>query len=228
MRARARRLPPTERRALLLACALRVFARRGLGEARHAEIAKEGGVSLSSVFFYFPTRAALVRAVLDEVERFYLNMAERIHGRPSPVPHVLWEHAVVFAESVDTHPDYARVWLDWSTAIRDEVWPRYLDFQERLVRILEKTVHRGQCQGTFAADPDAEDVARFLVSSAHMVAQMKFTRCAPERVERFMRTVIRSAIGGLPSEGAPAHSAIALPAELSLVGPSASARQQQK
>ncbi|MEW6301150.1 MAG: TetR/AcrR family transcriptional regulator, partial [Thermodesulfobacteriota bacterium] len=184
-RARARRLPPAERRAQLLACALRVFARRGLGEARHAEIAKEGGVSLSSVFFYFPTRAALVGAVLDEVERFYLTMAEQIHEGGLPVPRVLWEHAVVFAESVDSHPDYARVWLDWSTAIRDEVWPRYLGFQERLVSVLRRTVARGQREGAFAADVDAEDVARFLVSSAHMVAQMKFTRCAPERVERF-------------------------------------------
>lgn len=203
-RARARRLPPAERRAQLLACALRVFARRGLGEARHAEIAKEGGVSLSSVFFYFPTRAALVGAVLDEVERFYLTMAEQIHGGDLPVPRVLWEHAVVFAESVDSHPDYARVWLDWSTAIRDEVWPRYLGFQERLVSVLRRTVARGQREGAFAADVDAEDVARFLVSSAHMVAQMKFTRCAPERVERFMRTVIRAAIGGLLSDSSTA------------------------
>jgi TetR/AcrR family hemagglutinin/protease transcriptional regulator len=203
-------LPPAERRAQLLACALRVFARRGLGEARHAEIAKEGGVSLSSVFFYFPTRAALVGAVLDEVERFYLTMAEQIHEGGLPVPRVLWEHAVVFAESVDSHPDYARVWLDWSTAIRDEVWPRYLGFQERLVSVLRRTVARGQREGAFAADVDAEDVARFLVSSAHMVAQMKFTRCAPERVERFMRTVIRAAIGGLLSDSstAPVEGAV--------------------
>ncbi|MCS6925632.1 MAG: TetR/AcrR family transcriptional regulator, partial [Candidatus Binatia bacterium] len=198
-RGRARRLPPAERRAQLLACALRVFAQRGLGGAHHAEIAREGGVSLSSAFVYFPTRAALVEAVLDEVERFYLALAEQIHQRDLPAPRVLWEHAVAFAESVDAHPDYARVWLDWSTAIRDEVWLRYLSFQERLVRILQKTVARGQQEGHLAADVDTEDIARVLVSSAHMVAQMKFTRCAPERVERFMRTVIRAALGGVLS-----------------------------
>lgn len=207
VRARARRLPPAERRAQLLTCALRVFARRGLGEARHAEIAQEGGVSLSSVFFYFPTRETLVRAVLDEVERFYLTMAKQIHGRELPVPRILWEHAVAFAASVDSHPDYARVWLDWSTAIRDEVWPRYLSFQERLVYILQQTVARGQREGSLTADVDTEDVARFLVSSAHMVAQMKFTNCAPERVERFMRTVIRAAIGELLSDSLPSPAA---------------------
>src|SRR5215510_5882749 len=201
-RPRARRLLPAERRAQLLTCALRVFARRGLGEARHAEIAKEAGVSIPTVFFYFPTRNELVNAVLDEVERFYLELAEQMHGRALPAPQILLQHAITFAASVDTHPDYARVWLDWSTAIRDEVWPRYLDFQGKLVQILEKTIRRGQRTGTVAADVDPEDAALLGFSAAHMLAQMKFLRRAPEKVERFMRAVVRSVLGGLPPDGA--------------------------
>jgi TetR/AcrR family transcriptional regulator, hemagglutinin/protease regulatory protein len=53
---RARRLDPSERRPQLLECAMRVFARRGLGSARHSEIAKEAKVSVPTVFFYFPSR----------------------------------------------------------------------------------------------------------------------------------------------------------------------------
>jgi len=202
VRPRARRLLPAERRAQLLICALRVFARRGLGEARHGEIAKEARVSVPTVFFYFPTRNELVNAVLDEVERFYLELAEQVHGRDLPAPQILLQHAITFAASVDTHPDYARVWLDWSTAIRDEVWPRYLDFQGKLVQILEKTIRRGQRTGTVAADVDPEDAALLGFSAAHMLAQMKFLRRAPEKVERFMRAVVRSVLGGLPPDGA--------------------------
>ncbi|HEY2487591.1 MAG TPA: helix-turn-helix domain-containing protein, partial [Candidatus Binataceae bacterium] len=66
---RARALDQNERRTLLLRCALCVFARRGIGAARHAEIAREAKVSVPAVFFYFPTRQALVSAVLDEVAR---------------------------------------------------------------------------------------------------------------------------------------------------------------
>jgi len=198
LRPRARRLPPTERRMQLLNCALRVFARRGLGEARHAEIAKEAGVSVATVFFYFPTRADLVKAVLDEVERFYCEMADQVHSRDLPAPRVLLEHGLAFAQSVDTHADYARVWLDWSTAIRDEVWPRYLHFQECVIQILEKTIRRGQRQGTLAADVDSGDEAHFLFGSAHMIAQMKFTRQSPEKVEHFLHALVQMAIGGLP------------------------------
>ena len=61
---------------MLLRCAMRVFARRGLGAARHAEIARAARVSVPTVFFYFPTRKALVSAVLEEVARFFTEMAD--------------------------------------------------------------------------------------------------------------------------------------------------------
>jgi TetR/AcrR family hemagglutinin/protease transcriptional regulator len=198
-RPRARRLAPSKRRTQLLECALRVFARRGLGEARHAEIAKEAGVSVATVFFYFPSRSDLVQAVLEAVEHFYRDMADRIHSLLLPAPRILLEHGIAFADSVDTHPDYARVWLDWSTAIREEIWPRYLEFQEYIVRVIEKTIRRGQREGDFAIDVDPEDNAHFMFGSAHMIAQMKFTRQSPEKVERFLHTLVRIAIGGLPS-----------------------------
>jgi TetR/AcrR family hemagglutinin/protease transcriptional regulator len=179
-----------------------VFARRGLGAARHAEIAKEAGVSVPAVFFYFPTRADLVDAVLSEVERFYRTMADEMHSQPLPAPQLLLGHGLAFADSVDTHPDHARVWLDWSTAIRDEVWPRYLTFQSYIVKVLEKTIRRGQREGDLAADVDPEDNARLMFGSAHMIAQMKFTQQSPEQIERFLHTLVRVAIGGQPVDGA--------------------------
>src|SRR5271156_346012 len=91
-RRRAPALDKAERRALLLGSAIRVFARRGIGAARHAEIAREAKVSVPTVFFYFPTREALVSAVLDEVARFFTEMAETIHSKPYPAPEIILEH----------------------------------------------------------------------------------------------------------------------------------------
>src|SRR5271165_3751663 len=122
-RRRAQRLDPSERRPQLMRCALHVFARRGLGAARHSEIAREAKVSVPTVFFYFPTRDALVKAVLDEVARFLTDMTIEIHASSAPAPDIVLAHAKAFADSVDTHPDHARVWLDWSTAMREEIWP---------------------------------------------------------------------------------------------------------
>ena len=192
---RASRLDQAERRAQLLQCAMRVFARRGLGAARHAEIAEEAGVSVPAVFFYFPTREELVDAILEEVDRFLVEMAEKIHADDRAAPEILLEHARAFAASVDTHPDYARVWLDWSTAIREEMWPRYLDFQERIVAILARTIRRWLNERGVANDVEIEDDARLMVAAAHMVAQMKFTRVPPEKLDHFLNTLVSAALG---------------------------------
>lgn len=191
---RARRLDPSQRRPQLLECAMRVFARRGLGGARHSEIAKEAQVSVPTVFFYFPTREALVKAVLDEVARFLTEMTVRIHDSSAPAPDIILAHTKAFADSVDAHPDYARVWLDWSTAMREEIWPLYLEFQENIVGIIANTIRRWQRKRGMSEE-EAEDDARLLVGSAHMIAQLKFTRCAPEKVDHFLRTLVRSTLG---------------------------------
>ena len=196
-RTRARRLDPAERRPQLLQCAIRVFARRGLGGAHHAEIARDARVSVPTVFFYFPTREALVMAVLDEVARFLTDMAVRIHSGGGAAPRIVLAHAQSFADSVETHTDYARVWLDWSTAIREEIWPHYLEFQERIVAIIANTIRRWRLERGIT-DDDAEDDARLIVGSAHMIAQLKFTRCPPDKVDHFLRTLVRSTLGAAP------------------------------
>jgi TetR/AcrR family hemagglutinin/protease transcriptional regulator len=193
-RARARRLDPAERRPQLLQCAIRIFARRGLGGAHHAEIAREARVSVPTVFFYFPTREALVMAVLDEVARFLTEMTVTIHSGGGDAPQIVLAHAKAFADSVDTHTDYARVWLDWSTAIREEIWPHYLEFQERIVAIIANTIRRWRLAREIT-DDEAEDDARLIVGSAHMIAQLKFTRCPADKVDHFLRTLVRSTLG---------------------------------
>jgi TetR/AcrR family hemagglutinin/protease transcriptional regulator len=195
MRRRASRCSPQERRLQLLACAVRVFARRGLGRGGHAEVASEAGVAVPTVFAYFKTREELVGAVLDTVRQYYEEMADHYHRSDRPAPRVLFDHSLAFAASIDSHSDHARVLLDWSTAIREEVWPLYLDFYDMMAGKFAATIERGQSDGSIAADLDAENTALILVGSAFMVAQMKFTRRAPEQVHRFLLALLRGAVG---------------------------------
>lgn len=192
---RASRLSPEERRRQLIECAVRVFARRGLGRASHAEVAKEAGVAVPTVFSYFKNRDGLVDAVLQEVERYYQDMADQYHRDNLPAQRVLVDHGLAFAASVDSHRDHARVLLDWSTAIRERVWPLYLEFYDRMVCKFEATIRRGQEEGGVPAELDAENTALMLVGSAFMVVQMKFTGRPPDLVYRFLLALLRGAIG---------------------------------
>lgn len=195
---RAARLAPADRRAQLVACAIRVFARRGLGAARHTEVAAEAAVSVPTVFFYFPTREALVDAVLDEVSTFFLAMGRRHLAVDAPAPDRLMAFAQAFAASVESHPDHARVWLDWSTAVRDDLWPRYLRFQNQIAAALARTIRHGQRDGSVAPDLDPADEARLFVSAAYVVTQMTFAHQGPQRVTRFLRTLVRATTGHRP------------------------------
>jgi TetR/AcrR family hemagglutinin/protease transcriptional regulator len=172
-----RRLAPAARRAQLLDRALEVFAERGLGRAGHAQIAEAAGVSVPTVFHYFPTREALVDAVLDQVEDFFVELARTVYEAEGRTDERLVAHGLAFLEAADTHPAHIRVWLDWSTAIREHVWPRYLAFQERLVALVADAIEAGRRKGDVPARVEPASAARLFVGNAHMAAVMKF---APE------------------------------------------------
>ena len=148
-------------------------------------------MSVPTVFNYFPTREALVQAVLDEVARFILEDVLRPLQRDEvPAPAVLRESALVFADSIDRHPDHARVWLDWSTSVRDDLWPRYLAFQDRVQALLMTTTERGKREGSLPADLDSEDAVRLLIGAAYMIAQMKIARIDSARVRHFIESLM--------------------------------------
>lgn len=190
---RRTRLSPDARRAQLLDCAIAVFARDGLGRGNHAAIAELAGVSVATVFHYFPTRDELVASVLDRVEAFFLGLAEETHRREGRLPDILVAHGEAFLLAARTHSEYVRVWLDWSTAIRDTVWPRFLGFQERLIAIVTASVRRGRERGELPASIDPEDTARLFVGNAHMAALMTF---APS-TGLDLHHLVRRAVGAL-------------------------------
>ncbi len=196
-----RRLPPEERRAELLEIALEVFARRGFGRAGHAEIAEAAGVAVSTVFLYFPTRTDLVNAVLSEVGRYYLDLATRVHAQKKPCREILWDHRVAFHESLDTHPHHARLALDWSTAIREELWPRYIEFIERLVVNHVRTIERGQREGDVPAHVEPEPSARLLIGTAQMTAQLRLTGTDEAHIDDMAALMIDAALGRLVPAG---------------------------
>jgi TetR/AcrR family hemagglutinin/protease transcriptional regulator len=195
-RAPRRRLNPAARRAELLGAALAVFARRGIGRATHGEVAEESGCSLATTFVYFPTREDLVTAVLGEVERFYLEMMGTDRASGLSGQRAIRHYVDAFTSSVGTHPDYARVWLEWSTAIRDEIWPRYMVFQERIVETLATTIERAKLEGSIPADVNSDEAARIMVGAAHMLAQMKFSGQPDKKISHFVGTLMAAVFRG--------------------------------
>jgi TetR/AcrR family transcriptional regulator, hemagglutinin/protease regulatory protein len=163
------RLSRHRRRAQLLRCALAAFAQNGLGRTGHAQVAEIAGVSVPTVFKYFPSRQALVDAVLSRVERSFLTLARRSHQTGRPPREAMHEHARGFLMIARNEPDLARIWVEWSGSLRDDVWPRFLKLEEKLTRIIARGIDR--CTET----PDnltAVEAALALNGVAHVLIHM--------------------------------------------------------
>lgn len=189
-----RRMNPDDRRAQLLACGVKVFAHLGIGRASHAEVAREAGVSVATVFNYFPSRESLVEQVLSRVDEFLTGMTADIEISRLRAPEALYKLMRAFAEAANTDTDMVRVWLEWSTSIRDDTWPKYLEFQERIIDRLQQVIVNGKFAGTVAPDVDPEDAARIVVGDAHMVALMQFAHRTSADMDRFLRHLVESVL----------------------------------
>lgn len=119
-------------------------------------------------FFYYPGHVDLERAVIDEVARFLIvELVAPIQQQVKRAAEILENILIGFVACIDTYPDHARVWLEWSTAIRDNLWPLCLEFQARMVKYFKATIERGKREATLPSARGVDDTARVLVGLRH-------------------------------------------------------------
>ncbi|WP_413111079.1 TetR/AcrR family transcriptional regulator [Thaumasiovibrio sp. DFM-14] len=156
------RLSPEKRKHQLLDFALDVFARRGIGRAGHADIADMANVSVATVFNYFPTREELVIQVLAQVEQRFddiLTLCFQQTELSTREKVSLLMHRLI--EAVLDEKEWLKVWFEWSTSVREDIWPRYVSGNHRTLETLSKALDNARETGE-APTINAEDTARLL------------------------------------------------------------------
>lgn len=169
-----RRLQPEERRRLLLTYAVEVFSHRGIGRGGHTEIAEMGGVSVATVFNYFKTREALVEAVLSDVDDFLISLAEEVYASEDDPVVAIRTHIKTFLKACEDNPAHIKVWLEWSASVREETWPSYLEFQNKLLEMIAKQVDKGIKRGVMEPGLAPKERARWALGNAQMLVSMVF------------------------------------------------------
>jgi TetR/AcrR family hemagglutinin/protease transcriptional regulator len=187
-------MPVEERRAQLLRCALRAFSNEGIGSAGHADIALEARVSVPTVFDYFPTRTALIEAVVDEVERFF---SARSVAAIAPVRTVREQLAAVlrdFADSCDTHPEYARVWVNWGTSFQKKIWPYYQRFLTGSMKFHRDLIEAGLRRGEALQSVDPDRLTYLVIGTSTTIVQMKMQNVDARWIGQYMDAVVAMAV----------------------------------
>jgi TetR/AcrR family hemagglutinin/protease transcriptional regulator len=183
---RAKRLLPEERRASLLEASIRAFSRGGIASTCHADVAREAGTSRPTVFHYFPTREALREAVTGEVEKMLADLTENAVESGVPAVETLRRIARSFDRAVKESPDLARIWLDWSTAIDDSLWARYVAFHDWATQLISTAIERGQSSGEIRRDLFPTDASRIFLAGAYAVMQMRVSGLPDTEVDRVL------------------------------------------
>ncbi|MCY9870298.1 LuxR/HapR/OpaR family quorum-sensing transcriptional regulator [Vibrio barjaei] len=131
------RLSPQKRKLQLMEIALEVFAKRGIGRGGHADIAEIAQVSVATVFNYFPTREDLVDEVLNHVVCQYSNFLSNTIDLDVDIKENLTNILDGVVDMVIEDCHWNKVWFEWSTSTRDEVWPLFVSSNKTSQALIE-------------------------------------------------------------------------------------------
>jgi AcrR family transcriptional regulator len=159
------------RREQIIEAAMSRFAEGGFHSTGMAEVITATGLSAGAVYRYFPSKEALIRAIVEErVLSAAASAFERIldEGVDDPVEAVSAALGTVDAISAREGVDLTRVAVQaWAEALRN---PDILEVAQgayaRMRFYLAAVARRGQEHGRLAADADPDELAKTMLSLA--------------------------------------------------------------
>jgi AcrR family transcriptional regulator len=179
--ARPQRADARRNRERVLAAAEQVFSESGL-KGQVEEVARRAGVGVGTVCRNFPTKQALVEAVLTSMYESLLGQA--LEALENPDPGEAFERFfVAFPEFQARHRA-----LGEQMANELELPTKAQPLREQLLRALTELVARAQAGGAIRADLGPADVAMLFAGVAHATALAG--ELQPILRERYVRIIL--------------------------------------
>jgi AcrR family transcriptional regulator len=186
----ALRADAARNRARIVAAAAEVFAERGL-DASTAEIADRAGVGEATVYRRFPTKDALITAIVATHMEEMLAIAEECLAEPDP-----WRGLERFLFEMGERANADQGVSD-SAKERCVASPELNPLRKRLLDVCGELVRRGQRAGTVRDDVNGQDLV-FLMAAAGSLGKLPF----PDLREDLWKRYLGLLLDGLRPEGA--------------------------
>ena len=138
-------------------------------------------MSTPTVFNYFPTRDALVAAVLERIEASVGEMFARLPEAPATRRERILQLAATFRQMVQERPAETKTFLKWGVSFDPDLRPAYLAFQ---TRILDQLLEVMPDNSDDAATARAE--ARILFGASNLFSAMAFDNFQPDVIMDFV------------------------------------------
>jgi TetR/AcrR family transcriptional regulator, fatty acid metabolism regulator protein len=190
-----------DKRALILAAAVRVFARKGYHVARVGDIAEEAGVAHGLLYHYFASKEELLETIFRETWRDLLDALREVEESGEPGREQLRRVAAILLRSWRRDPELVRV-LVREVVRSGEIQRRVGEIRDALAA-LERIVERGQAAGEFRTDLDARLASAVFYGALEEILTGWVLGQLPdgdEDVAEAERTVVELLCGGLAVE----------------------------
>ena len=160
-----------ERRSQILDAAESVFARKGFDRARMDDIVAESGLSKGALYWYYKSKDALIKALLDRVFSGDLRAAETLTGTPGSATERLRTFYRTTIEEIRGLEKLLPIGYEFlALAARRKTVRRVVgEYYHRYHAVLAKLIQQGIDQGEFKEVP-IEDTALTLVGMLEGIA----------------------------------------------------------
>ena len=190
-----------EKRRLLLAAAVRVFARKGYHASRVGDIAEEAGVAYGLLYHYFQSKEEVLLTVFRETWRALIATIRSVEEAGDPPREQLRKVAEFLLRSWRRDPDLVRVLVLEVT--RSQHLRGEMDEIVESFAAIQEIVERGQADGTIRADLDARLASYVFYGGVEELLTGWVLGRLPdseEDVARAERTLVEIVTGGLAPE----------------------------
>jgi len=178
-------------RLRLLEAAEEVFSRDGTA-ASTEEVARQAGVGIGTLFRHFPTKEALLEALLTKRVTRIAGAAERAAGEEDPGQALRMLLAEVVGESAQKRA-YADALGSAGTAASQEL----LTAQRRARAALDALLRRGQRQGSIRDDVETGDLIALIVGALGAAEHADWDPGVRDRTLRVLLDGLRASPGPL-------------------------------
>ena len=153
----------------ILAAALDLFVSRGFEGTTVDEIAEAVGLTKGAIYFHFATKDDVLLALLDQVERNFVDPMDRRVRRAGPSAR---DKFVAFAHQQSElgvgRTKLAILAIKTSSDLAggdEQLGPRIRHIYRRLYDIVEDIVELGKARGEFRTDVSTRQIASFVIAT---------------------------------------------------------------
>jgi AcrR family transcriptional regulator len=160
--------PPSKRtearKNQILDAALLVFAQHGFAAARMDEIALASGLSKGTLYWYFPSKDALILALLQRLLASQLQYLQVLTESGGPIGERFFLFVQQFIDALTSLPQLTSLLLEFYAlaARQDAVRQFFREFFCQYRAVFERLFRQGIEQGEFRAIETAEASQQFL------------------------------------------------------------------